>query len=283
MSSLTRLLQSLPPPLNNKYEILNVIGVGSYAVVYQVKEIESGQSYALKMIEKEPMRIRAMIPQVKREIHIGTYMSGTPYITELVDTQEIQTHYFLRFALCRTSLDKVSKSNGPMSESETMSWLRMACKGVKELHDSDIIHRDLKPGNFLVDYDGKLRICDFGFSCYASENLSGIVGTVGYFPPEARKGGPVHTRKMDSYGLGACLQHLLLGRIPNGPKDMPKKISAKMQALIEELMSADPDARPDIDEIIASQGWGDTIFSQWLDGWAAMLRIPACDGTQTMK
>merc|ERR1719482_1257321 len=156
------------------------------------------------------------------------------------------THVFLRFQLCQETLEDMSEQHGPMIEEEAFRWLRQACLGVQGLHASGVIHRDLKPSNFLLDNEGMLRICDFGWACMEEDALTGQCGTPEYSPPETMKehGGRVHTTKVDIYGLATTLQHLLLGRVPKGPSDLPKGLSAATHELLAELMDSDADARP---------------------------------------
>lgn len=266
--SLTKVVKSLPEPLGSTYEIIDVLGVGSYAVVYQVMDRETYQYFALKMIEKEPMRIRNMLPQLKKEVTILEQVAGTPYIAQMLECTETKTHFFLRFDLCKYSLDKL---DGPMTEAEALGWLKQACLGLQEIHAMGIIHRDLKPANILVDSRGLVQICDFGFACRESEGLNGMVGSPSYSPPEVRQNGPRHTTKMDIYGLGSCLQHWLLGRIPTGQHDMPKDVSAEMQELLDLLMSPKPQDRPDVDELLDMLKSKGSLLTQWVEGWQIMF------------
>lgn len=270
--SLTHLLAALPEPLFSEYDLVKVLGVGAYAVVYQVKHRRTQEDYALKVVEKEPMRVRLMLPQLRREVAIVEEHSGTPHIVPLLEVTETQSHFFLRFELCKESLEDVSNRMGPMEEEEALRWLRQACLGVKELHSNDVIHRDLKPSNFLVDSDGMLCICDFGFACREDDNLSGFTGTPCYSSPETSREGERHTKKVDTYGLGTSLQHFLLGRLPKGPRDIPKGLSTATRDLLEEMLSPDPEDRPSIEELLESPQLGESLFTQWLSQWHIILQ-----------
>lgn len=269
---LTRCIAALPEPLCSSYEIVETLGAGAYAVVYLVRDRETQEEFALKMIEKEPMRCRMMLPQVKSEIAIAQECSGSQHINNLLEASETSTHFFLRFELCSYNLEQYSNQHGPMPEEEAFQWLRQACLGVKELHASGIIHRDLKPGNFLVADDGTLSICDFGFACRVRDSPTGIAGSPQYAPKEAWMPGKVHTKKIDVYGLGASLQHLLLGRIPEGPEDMPKGASAATLELLEEMMSERPEDRPTVEELLRTPQLSTSVFTQWLSQWQVMLQ-----------
>jgi serine/threonine protein kinase len=269
---LTHFIAALPEPLGSTYEIVEGLGAGSYAVVYQVRDRETQEDFAMKVIEKEPMRARAMLPQLKAEVAIAAEHAGFAHIAQLLEVTETSTHFFLRFELCRANLDDVCKQQGPMTEEEAFQWLRQACVGVKELHASGIIHRDLKPSNFLVDAKGNLCICDFGFACRAAERPAGIVGTPQYSAPEMNMPGKAHTQKVDIYCLGACLQHLLLGRMPDGAGDMPKTLSGATRELLEEMMSPDPQDRPTIDELLETPQLSQSLLMQLVSQWHVVFQ-----------
>lgn len=224
------------------------------------------QKFALKVIEKMPLEIRQLMPQLSREVNIMTECKGAENIVQLLETTETSTHVFLRFELCKSSLEDLCTKQGPMKEEEAFQWLRQACVGLKELHASGIIHRDVKPSNFLVDKKGTLKICDFGFVCREQDRLSGMAGSPGYSAPEAwQHNGPSHTAKVDVYSLGISLQHFLLGRVPKGPQDLPSGLSDDTVELLEDMLAHEPEDRPTIDELLeSSQIGGKSMFVQIL-------------------
>lgn len=267
--SLTRLLAALPEPLFSTYSIEKVLGVGAYAVVYQIRDKYTAEAFALKVVEKEPMRVRLMLPQLEREASLLERHADSPHVVQLLETVKTNSHVFLRFNLCQESLEDLSEEHGPMAEREAFGWIRQASLGVQALHDTGIIHRDLKPSNLLVDCDGTLRICDFGWACTEHEELKGQCGTPDYSPPETMKesGGGVHTPKVDVYGLGASLQHLLLGRVPKGPNDLPKGLSVSTIDILAEMMDPDADSRPTIDDLLSRPQFTQNLSTQIWDQW----------------
>ena len=90
------------------------------------------------------------------------------------------------------------------------------------MHSEGLIHRDIKPSNLLVDSEGSLRICDFGWACRETDMSVGVCGSPQYAPPEqVTIPMMIHTSKSDMYSLGATLQHFYLGRIPYSRHDWP--------------------------------------------------------------
>jgi serine/threonine protein kinase len=273
--SLTHLLAQLPEPLFSAYSIEKVLGVGAYAVVYKIRDRRTAEAFALKVVEKEPMRIRLMLQQLSRETALLEAQAGTPHIIELLETTTTTTHVFLRFPLCQGCLEELSEEQGPMEEEEAFRWLRQACLGVQALHSAGVIHRDLKPSNFLIDLEGQLQICDFGWACYESQALTGQCGTPEYSPPETSTKGQEHTAKVDVYGLAATCQHLLLGRVPKGPQDLPKSISPSTRKLLAQAMDSDPDSRPSVDELLCRPELSQNMIAQLWNQWRTFFDITA--------
>lgn len=271
---LTRALSTLPEPLASAYSIECVLGVGAYAVVYLVSDKVTSEEFALKVIEKEPLKVRLMLDQLAREISLLQAHTDTPHVVELLESTVTTTHVFLRFKLCQESLEDLCNSQGGMSEDEAMVLLRQACEGVAALHSSGVIHRDLKPSNFLLDEEGQLYICDLGWACEESDKLQGRCGTPDYAPPEAQlSSGPVHTKKVDIYGLGASVQHMLLGRPPKGPRDLPKGVSHELRELLADMLDADPEDRPTIHAVLAHPLLAYSVFDQIWNQWSALFSI----------
>jgi serine/threonine protein kinase len=223
-------------------------------LVYQVCARKTGKFFALKVVDNNPLDLRAMRGQLHKEVEQLQAHRDTPHVVQLLEVTETPERTLLRFELCEKSLHDVVTLAGAVEEEQACGWIREASVGVQCFHEVGLIHRDLKLGNLLLDYDGTLRICDFGWCCLESELNSGIRGTPQYAPPEMRDpDGPLHTTSIDIYSLGACLQHLLLGRLPDVAEvvipsgGIPSRGAA---AFIAELMQGDPEARPTIEEVL---------------------------------
>jgi len=264
--------------LFSTYALERVLGVGAYAVVYQIRDKKTSEAFALKVVEKGPMRVRAMLPQLEREVSILEDHAATPHVVQLLEVTRTTTHIFMRFELCRQSLEDLSIDKGPLTEEQAYRWLREACLGVQGLHGAGVVHRDLKPSNFLVDNEDLLRICDFGWACLEEQALTGTCGTPEYSSPETslqQGSGVAHTMKVDIYGLGATFQHLLLGRVPRGPEDLPKGLSAATLELLGEMMDPEPEGRPSIDELLLRpQLAGNTLIAQLWSHWHTLFDVP---------
>lgn len=238
----------LPEPLFSKYESLGPLGVGAFSQVLSVKNRRTDEPYALKVIEKQPMEVRNMMPQLQREVDILKAVDHSN-VVELHHVVDTPSHLFAFFELCWGSLeDLVHRRVGAMEEEDAVAWLKQVADGLQYLHEEmGVIHRDVKPANLLVDGEqGRLRLCDFGWAAFESDDPSGgPIGTPQYAPPEMRPGSTSrHTYAVDLYSLGATTQHILLGRVPQGADDLPDDVSSEALEFMEELLSPDPRKRP---------------------------------------
>lgn len=101
-----------------------------------------------------------------------------------------------------------------LPEKLAMRFFFQTCQAVKYLHENNIIHRDIKPENLLLDDKFNIKLCDFGWSCKASEYdiRTSICGTYEYMSPEIVVD-QKHGFKVDIWCLGIMLYEFLHGRL----------------------------------------------------------------------
>mmetsp|Transcript_25462 Transcript_25462/g.85183 ORF Transcript_25462/g.85183 Transcript_25462/m.85183 type:complete len:507 (-) Transcript_25462:218-1738(-) len=247
-ASLTRLPDELPESLR-RMELVAPIGYGAYAQVLEVHDSSNDKRYALKVIEKEPLKKRGMFPQLAREFGVQRALRH-PNIAEVADLAEDATHAYMLLELCIGGSVWQATHGFPahiVPETLAAHWLRGASRGTAHLHGHGIVHRDLKLENLLLDADGRVRLCDFGWCAFEADNPHGICGTPQLVPPEVRDGGP-QTAKMDVWAIGACLVQLLRGSPLDGPWDaiLPESASVEARGFGAACLSVDMDARIDI-------------------------------------
>jgi serine/threonine protein kinase len=254
-----------------------ILGEGSFALVYELRSKNTGDLFALKVVEKAPLQQRVMITQLEMEVFLLKSFVGAPHIVQVLEVVDTPSHVFLLFDLCDQRLCDVIDQSGPMEEEDALVWFRQLCLGVQAIHADGMIHRDLKPGNILVDGEGELCIADFGWGCYESDKLTGECGTAMYSPPECTQNGLLHTQKVDIYSLGRCLQYMLLGRLPSDPDVRPKLISDTTNDLLDEMMHPDASCRPSIGEVLdrsqvaEDQTMGEQISNAWQHALSTLM------------
>jgi len=248
--SLSRELTRLPEGLAATYELQHKLGFGSFAVVYQVRHRQTGECLAMKVVDKMPLEMRSMLDTMHKETRLLQLHSQTPHIVVMRDYVEAEGRFFLCFELCGRNLQDVVDGR-PASEQEALEWARQACEGLRGLHATGVIHRDLKPANLLIDSEGSIRICDFGYACNLNEGRSDPAGTREYAAPEVMdlNNKAPQTTAVDIYSLGTCLQHFLLGRIPQGPHDIPPHVTVETRQILAKMLNPNPFLRPSADEL----------------------------------
>ena len=110
--SLTSCIDTLPEPLHSTFSLQEKLGSGAYALVYRAQHRVSKESFALKVVQKDELEARQMIPQLRREIEFLTVLSGAPHIVQLHEVVDTRQHLFLRFELCGVNLEDVVDGPG---------------------------------------------------------------------------------------------------------------------------------------------------------------------------
>lgn len=244
-ASLTRLPDQLPASLQH-LELLAIIGYGAYAQVVEVRSMTNGEHYALKVVEKQPLAVRGMLPQLAREFGVQRGVRH-PSMVEALELAEDSSHAYLLLNLCVGGSVWQATHGFPSSivpESLAAHWLCDATAGCAHLHDLGLVHRDVKLENLLIDGEGCVRICDFGWCAFEADQPVGMCGTPQLAAPEVAAG-EAQTSKVDAWALGACLVQMLKGRPLNGAHDawLPTTASSPSKELGSGLLTQDPRLR----------------------------------------
>ncbi|XP_008647574.1 cyclin-dependent kinase D-1 isoform X2 [Zea mays] len=150
--------------LADRYQKGEVLGEGTYGVVFKAIDTKTGNTVAVKRIwvgkdKKEGVNFTAL-----REIKLLKELKG-PNIIELIDCFPYKENLHLVFEFMETDLEALIKDkNIILSPADTKSYLQMLLKGLSFCHKKWVIHRDMKPNNLLIGADGQLKLADFGLA-----------------------------------------------------------------------------------------------------------------------
>ncbi len=156
-----------------KYQMSEVLGVGSTSICHRCVDRNTGKSYACKIIDKQQIeaRFEGMLSQFKMEIAALQKLSTHPNIIQLYDVYTTNTKiYIVMELMAGGELFDYVVQKGTLTEAEASAIVRMVTSALVYMHDQNIIHRDLKPENLLLThkpnsiYDIEVKIIDFGLS-----------------------------------------------------------------------------------------------------------------------
>ena len=180
-----------------KYRLLDLVGRGAMGQVYAAIDDHTGRKVAIKVVnadlEGEPdIRVRFF-----REAQTAARLVHRNVIT-IYDLGEDYGSPFIVMELLRgwTLASYLNEASAADLERKVDLMIQL-CDGMSAAHAANIIHRDLKPGNLFVQFDGLLKVLDFGVARLASSNMTSTgaqPGTLHYMSPEQARGEEVDQR-----------------------------------------------------------------------------------------
>jgi serine/threonine protein kinase len=206
------------PLLNNRYQLLQPIGDGGMAVVYQARDTRLDRTVAVKVLRQNLSNDSAFRQQFHQEAKAAANLSHPNIVTVHDFGLEAGRLFIVMEWIPGTDLKTLLQQHGPFSIEETLQLMRQACAGVGYAHRAGLIHCDLKPQNMLVTPDLRLKVTDFGISRALSsiqpgEHIEIVWGSPQYFSPEQASGN-APSPASDVYSLGVIMYELLTGRLP---------------------------------------------------------------------
>lgn len=208
--------------LLQKYDMGEVLGVGSTSTCHRCTDRITGQTFACKIIDKAMIekRFKGMAEQLQNEINTLKSLNH-PNIISLYDVYVTDEKIFIIMELMSGGelFDYVVKK-GTLTEDEASGIVKKVVSALVYMHDKNIIHRDLKPENLLLvreprsPLDLEVKIIDFGLSKrLEGQNTQSFLGTRGYLAPEMLQR-QVYSRAVDAWALGVIVFVLLCGCLP---------------------------------------------------------------------
>uniref|UniRef100_A0ACD5U2S9 Uncharacterized protein n=2 Tax=Avena sativa TaxID=4498 RepID=A0ACD5U2S9_AVESA len=250
--------------LMGHYEIGRQLGQGTFAKVYYARDLTTGQSVAIKMIDKEKVLRIGLMDQIKREISIMRIVRH-PNVLQLFKVMATRSkiYFVLEYAKGGELFNKLAK--GKLSEDAARKYFHQLITAVDYCHSRGVYHRDLKPENLLMDEYETLRVSDFGLSALTESKwqdglLHTACGTPAYVAPEvlSRKG--YSGAKADVWSCGVILFVLAASYLPFHERNLiemyrkiskaeykcPRFFSTELKELLQGILDPDPNTRMSI-------------------------------------
>ena len=251
--------------LDNRYEILECIGVGGMAVVYKSRDHRLNRLVAVKILKPE----LAEDADFRRRFHDESQAVAMLSNINIVSVYDVSHSDGLDYIVMEliegmTLKQYMQKRGTPLNWREAIHFITQILRALGHAHSRGIVHRDIKPQNILVLRDGSVKVADFGIARVTSAAQATLtqeaLGSVHYISPEQAKGSRVDGRS-DLYSAGVVLYEMLTGRlpfegetpvfvaiqhinsIPISPRELNPDIPPRLEAITMKAMAPDPDQR----------------------------------------
>lgn len=203
--------------LDNRYEVLEVIGTGGMAIVYKAKCHRLNRFVALKVMKEEIAQDEEFRRRFFEESQ-SVAMLSHPNIVGVYDvSRSSEIEYIVMELIDGITLKDYLSRRGALSWKETTFFATQIAKALEHAHSRDIIHRDIKPQNIMLLRDGTVKVADFGIAHHTNDQRTYIkgeaIGSVHYVSPEQARGSHIDNRS-DLYSLGVVMYEMMTGRLP---------------------------------------------------------------------
>lgn len=259
----------------DRFEVLDLLGVGGMGVVYRARDRELGEPVALKMLRPELLSDQETRERFKTEIRLARRISHRN-VVRTHDLGEFDGRYFVTMEMVEgVTLRELIDSKGALDEAACISIATQLARALDVAHAEGILHRDIKPQNVLLDSSGTAKVMDFGIARLADGSpgltQTGVVlGTPAYMAPEQLLGEPLDARA-DLYSLGVLTYETLTGRTPFGtmspvaliahmlhhdppaPANLRPSLGPSISNLVLSLLARDRDKRPTTAGAVAAE------------------------------
>ncbi len=201
--------------LDDRYEIVEVVGTGGMSTVYKAKDLRLQRCVALKVLKSEFSNDMNFVSKFRVEAQASAALSH-PNIVNVYDVCEDDGKYFIVMELVEgITLKDFIRQKGRLDMNTAIDFSIQIASGLAAAHENHVIHRDIKPQNIIVGSNGALKVTDFGIAKAATSNTMSTtnMGSVHYISPEQARGGYSDERS-DIYSLGITMYEMVTGRVP---------------------------------------------------------------------
>lgn len=202
------------------FEVLRLLGKGTFGQVFQVRKLDTDRIYAMKVLSKKVIVKKKEIAHTigERNILVRTATTASPFIVGLKFSFQTPTDlYLVTDYMSGGELFWHLQREGRFQEDRAKFYIAELILCLEHLHDNDIVYRDLKPENILLDANGHIALCDFGLSkadLSTDATTNTFCGTTEYLAPEVLLDESGYTKMVDFWSLGVLIFEMCCGWSP---------------------------------------------------------------------
>ena len=249
--------------LDDRYEIIELIGSGGMANVYKALCHRLNRYDAVKIMRDETAANTELRRRFCAESQAVAMLSH-PNIVSVYDVSHSDdVEYIVMELIEGITLKQYLQKKSVLEPAEVLDFTIQIAKALEHAHSKGIIHRDIKPQNIMLLKDGMIKVADFGIASLESdieENNGEAVGSVHYIAPEQARGQAPDARS-DIYSLGIVMYEMLTGKLPYigasdvevavkhmntdpvSPRELVPDIPEELERICLKAMNSDMDKR----------------------------------------
>lgn len=258
--------------LGDRYELLDIIGRGGMAEVWQARDHRLGRLVAVKRLRVDLASDSTFQARFQREAQAAAGLNH-PNIVAVYDTGETTdptTHmpvpYIVMELVEGHTLREVLRDGRKILPERALEFCVGVLNALAYSHAAGIVHRDIKPANVMLTRNGSIKVMDFGIARAVADTsatmtqTAAVIGTAQYLSPEQARGETVDNRA-DIYATGCLLYELLVGRppfvgdspvsvayqhvreVPSPPSTLDSEVTPAMDAVTLKALEKDPEHR----------------------------------------
>jgi len=240
--------------LNGRYETISPLNHGSFGMVFQAKDLVTGDHVAIKVITKTSAAnvwpSAFAVDERSEELDIHLRLPRHDNVVNLLQSFETQNHIYLVIEFCSNGdlYEAIREGKGPLETEHVRDFMHQLVGAVEFLHSNGIYHRDIKPENIFLTQSGSVKLGDFGLATTDAWSYEVAVGSDRYMAPEQYD--PSSTgyspAKADIWAIGICLLNVLFSRnpfaVPNTSDPLYADFALDRQSLFDVFPNLSQDA-----------------------------------------